>query len=345
MSAEARWVVRARGHPAMRATHARSIELAPEDEIGPAATCVVGVSSEVPEEVALARGALRLAIAAGGHDSELLAWRSPSWASAKRIVVRTSTFADGDTFAFGATRGAADLDRALLEALKGGATLTLEVRPISSPPPLLVAAPAGFPLADLPAGLRRHLTVVARAGRLLVLVPPRSHRDAAPWPELGGQVANDLDALQEGTTVVAPDSERLLLRALDTVADEPRRRLRLALAAPSHLADALLLLLGQPATPTVSLGLVPTRPARRRRLLGQALRACLPLAFAVASDLSEEVADDVERLSPGAAVIWAAPEPDFGMALSGSTPAGLAVPPGIRCGVVLSGSSPRQPAG
>lgn len=345
MSPPDHWTLRARGHPAIRSTHARSIELTAENEIGPGATCVVGVSADISEEIALTRGALRLRFAAGGHTTTLSAWRSPSWASASRIVVRTTTFTDGDTFAVGATAGAAQLDRDLLGALRSSAPLTVEITPIGSPPPLVVAAPPGFPLADLPAGLRRHLAVAARTGRLSAFVPPRGHRDAAPWPELKGQVTTSLADIDNGTVVTAQDSERLLLGALDTLDDGPRRRLRLALVEPSHLADALLLLLGHPATPAVSLGVVPTRPARRRRLLGEALRAGLPLAFAVADGLSRELAEDVEQLSPGATVIWAAPEPDFGLALAGSAPAGLDAPPGLRRGVVLSGSSPRRPDG
>lgn len=345
MSGATCWIVRARGHRAIRGTHARSIELAPEDEIGLGATCVVGVSSEVPEEVALARGPLRLTLAAGGHTSALLAWRSPSWASARRIVVRTSTFTDGDTFAFGATAGAADLDQGLLGALRDGAPLTLEVQPLGPPPPLVVAAPARHPLADLPAGLQRHLSVAARAGKLLAFVPPRSHRDAAPWPELGGQVTTSLARAGEGAVAVAPDGERLLLRALETLDDGPRRRLRLLLVQPSHRSDALLLLSGRPPTPALTLGLVPERPQRRRRLLAEALRSDQPVVFACADGLLEEVAADVGQVAGDACIVWAAPEPDFGTALSGSTPAGLDVPSGVRQGIVLSGSSPRRPVG
>lgn len=345
MSAGGGWRVRAQGHPAVRATHARSIELAPEAEIGLGATCVVGVSTEVPEALALARGPLRLTLTADGHAAALRAWRSPSWASERRIVVRTTTHADGDTFAIGATAGAADLDRRLVEALRQGTALTVAIHPLSPPPPLVVAAPSGTPFADLPAGLRRHLTAASHARRLFALVPPRGHRDAAPWSELGGEPTTSLEAVDDGAVVLAPDSERLLLRALDGLDDGRRERLRLLVQQPSHPAHALLLLCGAPATPALALGILPERPQRRRRLLTEALRTGLPAAFACADHLSSELASEAAALAPEATIVWAAAEPDFGEALSGPAQPGLVVPSGLRRGVLLSGSSPRRPAG
>jgi len=342
LSARAHWVVRAKGHPEIRGTHTRALELTPDAEIGKAATCIIGVGAEVPADLALARGPLRLTFSADGHTSTLLAWRSPSWSSTNRLVVRTSTYADGDTFAIGATAAASELERGLLDALSGGAPLRLDLHQLEPSPPLVVAARDDVPLDDLPAGLRAHLVAAARAGRLVGLQPPGSRRQAAWWAELRARPISSLDGALGGSVVVASASERLLLAALESVDDARRSRFRLLIVDPPHPGAALLLLDGRPATPAVSLGRLHQRPLRRRRLLAEALATGLPVSLDVPEEEASTLTHEVDHLAPGARLLWSAPTPDFGLALEAHVPAHLGVPPSVRRVVLLSDSSPRQ---
>jgi len=111
-------VIRARGHRHVTATHAKTFELATDDEIGPDASCVIGVGARADWD-ALGRlhGSARITIEAAGHRDELTARLSPFWSRGVGLVVRKSGFRGDDTLAVEADAAAADLDAALRAAL------------------------------------------------------------------------------------------------------------------------------------------------------------------------------------------------------------------------------------
>lgn len=143
-----------RGHPAVRARHAKTLEFIRAAEIDPRATCVVGVAADyAPGEIARLRGGVTIELAAGGTRDRVAATVSPFPATGDSLVVRKSDQARGRTFATGADKGASGLDRALAAALRDPAA-RLEVTVTETGAPAGAAGRGGGGAAivfDLPA--------------------------------------------------------------------------------------------------------------------------------------------------------------------------------------------------
>ena len=124
-------VVRARGHPNVRATHPTTLEITREEHLTPRGDCIVAVGadkgardlSEAFKRAAREQGArititievpsrgLRAVIHARGHPG--LTFEHPT-----DLVVRKSDFVCGRTVAIRADKAARDLPRELVEALR-----------------------------------------------------------------------------------------------------------------------------------------------------------------------------------------------------------------------------------
>ncbi|HKC26484.1 MAG TPA: DUF371 domain-containing protein, partial [Jatrophihabitans sp.] len=104
------------GHPAIRATHDKTLELSPDPQITARATCIVAVGLQ-PAGSALA-GPLYLTLQAGGASFELEAHANPSWDPSGNAVIRRSPVQLPGTFATAATAAAADLPAGLTAALR-----------------------------------------------------------------------------------------------------------------------------------------------------------------------------------------------------------------------------------
>lgn len=126
--------VRAVGHEHVRATHASTLELTTDGWLTPAGDCILGIEADTapagfdPEVVAAARRAdtpIALELRADGHVDRVRGRGDPglTFASERCMIVRTSTHVDDRTVMIGADGAAADLDRALVTALREGAPL------------------------------------------------------------------------------------------------------------------------------------------------------------------------------------------------------------------------------
>jgi hypothetical protein len=120
-----------RGHAAITASHAKTVELAAEPEIGPRATCVAAVDARVESGDLLGlRGWIDLMIEAGGVTEVVRGHANPAFAPGDRLVVRQAPAPVLDALLVEADRGAADLDRRLVAALADpGATVTVTLSP------------------------------------------------------------------------------------------------------------------------------------------------------------------------------------------------------------------------
>lgn len=107
-----------RGHPDLRGTHAKTLEFKRGGELSRRETCVVGVGADwdAPAIKSL-RGRVEVTITAGALSERFEAQINPGFASGERIVFRKSRHRSEVTLGVGATRGAADLDRALVAHL------------------------------------------------------------------------------------------------------------------------------------------------------------------------------------------------------------------------------------
>ncbi|NUR60896.1 MAG: DUF371 domain-containing protein [Catenulispora sp.] len=113
-----RAVLVGRGHPAIRATHAKTFELTAESALTARATCVLAVGTVLDPALAGMRGRVRLTLATAGLPAVSgEATLNPLRAITDRVVVRRSRSLDPDTLAVGSTLTAEDLPAAFAAAL------------------------------------------------------------------------------------------------------------------------------------------------------------------------------------------------------------------------------------
>jgi hypothetical protein len=177
-------IVRGRGHPSVRASHGKTLELTPETHLGPGGTCVVAVRSTVAGEPLA--GAVECVLTAGAHRAEFTATANPDWDGADRAVLRRSAVRKRDTIATHASLAAADLPPEMVDALRDPEQeIVLEVRRAQPQPDrLVIIADGEVPPAERDAA--DHVADPADAqvgGRTLVVgVPPPAVLAEAPQP-------------------------------------------------------------------------------------------------------------------------------------------------------------------
>jgi hypothetical protein len=119
-----------RGHPAIRATHAKTFELTAEPAITPRATCVLAVGTVLDPNLVPLRGRVRLTLATPGLPALTgEATLNPHRALTDRAVIRRSRTLDADTLAVDSTLTADDLSDEFATALtdpEREVTLTVE---------------------------------------------------------------------------------------------------------------------------------------------------------------------------------------------------------------------------
>ncbi len=131
MTALARFA--ARGHPAIRASHAKTLELTAEPAITARASCMVGVAAALPAQPVA--GPIRLTLSVAGESVSFSATgNSAWWPGSGSAVIRRSGRRLPDSYATGAGLAAADLPRSMVRALTDpDATVTVLVERDSGP--------------------------------------------------------------------------------------------------------------------------------------------------------------------------------------------------------------------
>jgi hypothetical protein len=121
------------GHPAIRATHTKTLELTPDEDITERATCVVAVGiDEAPAPLA---GTVRITIRAVDESFTFDARANSEWDPQGTAVIRRSPLRLPGTFATHASAAARDLPRPLAEALRNpDAVVEVTVEPIAGRP-------------------------------------------------------------------------------------------------------------------------------------------------------------------------------------------------------------------
>ncbi len=130
-----RFVIRAEGHPNIRATHKSTLEITKESNLTPKGDCIVGINaefgiSEIPQEI---KGSLllqktvtiTLELPEYGlrEEIEALGDKRLTFTHPTDIVVRKSNFVCGRTLAVRANKAAINLDREFISLLKDKAEL------------------------------------------------------------------------------------------------------------------------------------------------------------------------------------------------------------------------------
>ena len=282
MSAARRVTVRASGHPQLRGTHHKSLEITREEAVTGRATCVVGVAAgEFPPELHLLRGPVRITVAAGpgarlaGH-----AVINPDHRVDRRLVVRRSDRVDPDTLANRADFTAADLDPALRAALsQPGAPVTMDIEEVRAPPPLvLVNSPAAGPLPGRWGWLWRYADASVSFG-------------AGMAGSAGADLAAALRSVTAGGVVAASVSaplDQAPARAIGWLVAAAEHGARL-LAPAADATTGTLLAAGLAPAPAVRLGTVDRRSVRRPAIAGLLRHGPVPVVLTLALADAEPV--------------------------------------------------------
>lgn len=111
-------VIHARGHANVRASHAKTLELTDAADLTASGTCIIGVEARYDEDALLAlRGGVRIRLTVGAHEDALTARVNPLYRRGDPLIVRRNSEPGPRSFAIAASKGAAQLDRALVAAL------------------------------------------------------------------------------------------------------------------------------------------------------------------------------------------------------------------------------------
>ncbi len=133
-----RYVFYARGHPNVSSRHRSTLEVTREKEIGERADCIIGVASsasmrDFPEELkkAIARedATVKLVLRTRNVEEEVRGRGHPRLTldHPTDIVCRKSRYICERTLMIGADKAACDLKRELIEDLKRGSDLRVEI--------------------------------------------------------------------------------------------------------------------------------------------------------------------------------------------------------------------------
>mgnify|MGYP001626290692 FL=1 len=129
-------LVRARGHPLVRASHRSTLEVTTDATLTPRGDCIVAVAADKSASqlsagfkcLAAREGArIVVVLSCGGLKEVIRASGSPSlrFTDPRSMVVRRSGFVDGRTVAVRSDKAAADIDRELVRCLQRGAELRI----------------------------------------------------------------------------------------------------------------------------------------------------------------------------------------------------------------------------
>ena len=118
---------RCHGHPHISGSHTKTVELTRDADVTGRATCVIGVRSEHDDrQLARLRGDVEVTLDCAGVRDTFTATTSAFFLGDDALVFRRGPGLRGRTFAYDATKSAADLDRELVRAV-GDPTAELHV--------------------------------------------------------------------------------------------------------------------------------------------------------------------------------------------------------------------------
>lgn len=131
--------VTARGHDNVSAAHESTFELTTDDFLTPAGDCILGIEADrAPADFDAAfvdacqdaAATIEARLSVDGHSVTISGRGDPelSFDDERSLVGRTSTYVDDRTVMVEADAAAADIDRELVAALEGGATVELCLR-------------------------------------------------------------------------------------------------------------------------------------------------------------------------------------------------------------------------
>ncbi len=110
-----------KGHPKITADHKSTLEFTKDDNITSNASCILGVSSNHDiKDLNRLNGRLVFVLNIEDIEERFEATmpKNHELTDEKELVIRTSSFVSGRTYAIGSTKASIDIDRKLVRALK-----------------------------------------------------------------------------------------------------------------------------------------------------------------------------------------------------------------------------------
>ncbi len=131
------WVIKGKGHGNIRASHKTTLEFTKESEVTPKGDCILAVScdkglKDIPswlKEWLLSGNRIKIVIKCGKENDFLYAYghRELVLSHPEEIVIRKSSYIDERTLAIKASKAAGDLKRELIEEIKNGKEVVVEI--------------------------------------------------------------------------------------------------------------------------------------------------------------------------------------------------------------------------
>ncbi|MGB0670977.1 MAG: 16S rRNA (cytidine(1402)-2'-O)-methyltransferase [Rhodospirillales bacterium] len=280
-------LIRCDGHPNIKASHGRTLELTEDADVTTRGTCIIGVNARFDEaELAGLRGRLSVTLRVGDLEDRLEAFAAPGFTPGQPLIFRRAMGGVTRTFAQGATKGASDLERGLVAALREpGAELVVEITEQEA-----TAGEGALFLVGMPIGAMQDLS--PRAAETLAAVDcvfaedSRTIKETLNWLGLSKPVischdhneAERLDDLsrrlglgerlayvsEAGMPVISDPGYQLVRRAVDDGA------LVTAVPGPSAVATAVALS-GLASDSFAFFGFPPRGSSKRRPWLAERL--------------------------------------------------------------------------
>lgn len=119
-----------KGHPKISGEHKSTLEFTKDDRIMGNGDCILGISSDHNvEDLNKLNGKLIFVMSIGGIEDSFEATipKNHKITHEKEIVLRTSSFVCGRTYAIGSSKASIDIDRDLIKALKEGKEMKVTV--------------------------------------------------------------------------------------------------------------------------------------------------------------------------------------------------------------------------
>ena len=135
------WVIKGKGHKNITANHKTTLEFTKEQELTLRGNCIVAVSCnkglrDIPfrlKKHLLEEKKIKIIIKCGSSEDYLYAYGNKNlrFLSEREIVIRKSSYIDERTLAINATKSARDLKRKLVNEMKKGKEIVIEILAVS----------------------------------------------------------------------------------------------------------------------------------------------------------------------------------------------------------------------
>jgi 16S rRNA (cytidine1402-2'-O)-methyltransferase len=125
---------RCHGHPRISGSHTKTLELTRDADVTGRATCVLGVRSEHDDRALLRlRGDVEVELESAGRNETFTATMSAFYLGDDSLVFRRGPGLRGRTFAYDATKSAAEVDRTFVQSVGDGeAVLDVTIRELGT---------------------------------------------------------------------------------------------------------------------------------------------------------------------------------------------------------------------